>query len=173
MFDDRLWHRQSLADSERKKGLRPNDLLSCTNSDGSYTITLSPDGSGQNGIPTGKPLYAILRAYVPVQDADMAVEIQTQSPSSELSPADQSSGLRGMQGIDSSAGDHGFELVVQKLESIFSQEESSRLPALTIFIASKPMIWLKSGDPQTGQKPRLTSDPSVPVTLKYFSSPSI
>ena len=46
--------------------------------DGSDTITLSPDGSGKNDIPTGKPFYAILRAYVRVQDADMAVEIQTQ-----------------------------------------------------------------------------------------------
>lgn len=48
------------------------------NPDGSYTITLSPDGSGKNGIPTGKPFYAILRAYVPVQDAEMTVDIKTQ-----------------------------------------------------------------------------------------------
>ena len=78
-----------------------------------------------------------------------------------------------MQAIDSSAGDHGLALVVQKFESIVSQDESSRLPALMIFIASKPTIWLSSGDPQVPQKPRLTSAPSVPVTLKYFNSPSI
>lgn len=47
------------------------------NGDGSYTITLSPDGSGQNGIPTGKPFYTILRAYVPVPDADMTVTVTT------------------------------------------------------------------------------------------------
>ena len=47
------------------------------NSDGTYTITLSPDGSGINGIPTGKPFYGILRAYVPVQGADMSVIVKT------------------------------------------------------------------------------------------------
>ena len=45
------------------------------NEDGSYTVTLSPDGSGVNGIPTGKPFYAILRAYVPVPGADMTVKV--------------------------------------------------------------------------------------------------
>ena len=45
------------------------------NEDGSYTVTLSPDGSGINGIPTGKPFYAILRAYVPVSGADMTVKV--------------------------------------------------------------------------------------------------
>ena len=45
------------------------------NSDGTYTVTLSPDGSGLNGIPTGKPFYAILRAYVPIQGADMSVAV--------------------------------------------------------------------------------------------------
>ena len=47
------------------------------NADGTYTVTLSPDGSGKNGIPTGKPFYAILRAYVPVPDADMTVSVTT------------------------------------------------------------------------------------------------
>ena len=47
------------------------------NPDGTYTITLGPDGAGKNGIPTGKPFYAILRAYVPVPDADMTVQIRT------------------------------------------------------------------------------------------------
>lgn len=46
------------------------------NKDGSYTVTLSPDGSGVNGIPTGKPFYALLRAYVPVPEADMTVIIE-------------------------------------------------------------------------------------------------
>lgn len=46
------------------------------NEDGTYTITLSPDGSGLNGIPTGKPFYAILRAYVPIEGADMTVNIK-------------------------------------------------------------------------------------------------
>ena len=47
-------------------------------SDGTYTITLSPSGDGQNGIPTGKPFYCILRAYVPVRDADLRVAVQTE-----------------------------------------------------------------------------------------------
>jgi hypothetical protein len=46
------------------------------NEDGTYTITLSPDGEGLHGIPTGKPFYGILRAYVPVQGADMTVGIE-------------------------------------------------------------------------------------------------
>ena len=42
------------------------------NKDGSYTITLSPDGKGKNGIPTaGKPFYIIIRAYVPTPDVDL------------------------------------------------------------------------------------------------------
>lgn len=45
------------------------------NQDGSHTVTLSPDGSGLNGIPTGKPFYAVLRAYVPVPGADMTVKV--------------------------------------------------------------------------------------------------
>ena len=49
------------------------------NADGSYTITLSPDGGGVNGIPTGKPFYGILRAYVPVQGADMTVKVENKS----------------------------------------------------------------------------------------------
>jgi hypothetical protein len=48
------------------------------NADGTYTITLSPSGEGMNGIPTGKPFYAVLRAYVPVPGADMSVNVQTQ-----------------------------------------------------------------------------------------------
>jgi hypothetical protein len=47
------------------------------NDDGGYTVTLSPNGSGVNGIPTGKPFYAILRAYVPVPGADLRVVVQT------------------------------------------------------------------------------------------------
>lgn len=45
------------------------------NSDGTYTITLSPKGKGLNGIPTGKPFYAVIRAYVPVQGADLTVKV--------------------------------------------------------------------------------------------------
>jgi hypothetical protein len=41
------------------------------NNDGGYDITLSPEGEGRNAIPTGKPFYAILRAYMPVRGADM------------------------------------------------------------------------------------------------------
>jgi hypothetical protein len=48
------------------------------NSDGTYTVTLSPDGRGLNGIPTGKPFYAIVRAYVPVQGADLTVTVKNQ-----------------------------------------------------------------------------------------------
>ncbi|MDX2382010.1 MAG: DUF1254 domain-containing protein [Acidimicrobiia bacterium] len=43
--------------------------------DGTYRITLSPDGAGRNAIPTGRPFSAILRAYVPVPGADMSVGI--------------------------------------------------------------------------------------------------
>ena len=49
------------------------------NEDGTYTVTLSPGGEGKNGIPTGKPFYAVLRAYVPVSGADMTVEVETES----------------------------------------------------------------------------------------------
>jgi hypothetical protein len=45
--------------------------------DGTYTITLSPTGEGQNGIPTGKPFYGLLRAYLPVPGADIAVTVQS------------------------------------------------------------------------------------------------
>ena len=67
------------------KLLLPNDLgiydrttyTSEQNDDGTYTITLSPDGHGKNGIPTGKPFYGLLRAYSPVKGADMTVAITT------------------------------------------------------------------------------------------------
>jgi hypothetical protein len=45
------------------------------NDDGTYTITLSPDGSGKNGIPTGQSFYGILRAYMPIHGADMTVTV--------------------------------------------------------------------------------------------------
>jgi hypothetical protein len=48
------------------------------NSDGTYTVTLSPDGHGTNGIPTGKPFYGILRSYSPVPGADLTVTITRQ-----------------------------------------------------------------------------------------------
>ncbi len=46
------------------------------NDDGTYTVTLSPDGDGLNGIPTGKAFYGLLRAYIPVQEADMTVKVK-------------------------------------------------------------------------------------------------
>lgn len=46
------------------------------NKDGTYTITLSPSGEGQNGIPTGKNFYGVLRAYVPAPGAVMKVKIE-------------------------------------------------------------------------------------------------
>jgi hypothetical protein len=49
------------------------------NKDGTYTITLSPDGEGLNGIPTGKPFYAVLRSYDPTPDAVMKVKITKKS----------------------------------------------------------------------------------------------
>ena len=66
------------------KLLIPNDkkiydqttYSSKANSDGTYTITLSPSGEGMNGIPTGKSFYAILRAYVPSQNAIMKLKIE-------------------------------------------------------------------------------------------------
>lgn len=61
--------------------LIPNDkkiydrtsFSSSQNKDGTYTITLSPNGKGLNGIPTGKSFYVILRAYEPIEDADLKV----------------------------------------------------------------------------------------------------
>jgi len=66
------------------KLLIPNDkniydqttYSSKANSDGTYTITLSPSGEGMNGIPTGKAFYAILRAYVPSPNAVMKLNIE-------------------------------------------------------------------------------------------------
>jgi len=48
------------------------------NAEGTYTVTLGPDGAGQNGIPTGKDFYLVLRAYVPVAGADMTMEVLKQ-----------------------------------------------------------------------------------------------
>lgn len=48
------------------------------NADGTYTVTLGPTGEGMNGIPTGKPFYAILRAYVPREGADLSVKVEKQ-----------------------------------------------------------------------------------------------
>ncbi|MEX0330262.1 MAG: DUF1214 domain-containing protein [Puniceicoccaceae bacterium] len=48
------------------------------NTDGTYTLTLSPSGEGKNAIPTGKPFYGILRAYVPNPDASMRVFVKKQ-----------------------------------------------------------------------------------------------
>jgi hypothetical protein len=39
-------------------------------------ITLSPTGSGRNGIPTGKPFYGILRAYQPVRGAQLKPRVR-------------------------------------------------------------------------------------------------
>lgn len=44
--------------------------------DGTAVITLSPDGSGRNGIPTGKPFYGILRAYQPVRGAPLKPSVR-------------------------------------------------------------------------------------------------
>jgi hypothetical protein len=45
------------------------------NDDGSYIITLRPDGEGKNGIPTGKPFYGLLRAYMPVDGIDITPSV--------------------------------------------------------------------------------------------------
>jgi hypothetical protein len=45
------------------------------NDDGSYIITLRPDGEGKNGIPTGKPFYGLLRAYLPVDGIDITPSV--------------------------------------------------------------------------------------------------
>lgn len=47
---------------------------STPNDDGSYTVSLNPAGEGVNAIPTGEDFYAVLRAYVPVQGADLTVK---------------------------------------------------------------------------------------------------
>jgi hypothetical protein len=52
---------------------------STPNADGTYTVTLSPSGEGLNGIPTGKPFYFVLRAYVPVAGADLTVKVEKKS----------------------------------------------------------------------------------------------
>lgn len=44
--------------------------------DGTYSITLSPTGDGKNGIPTGKPFYGLLRAYVPIPGADLTPQVR-------------------------------------------------------------------------------------------------
>ena len=44
------------------------------NKDGTYTITVSPKGDGQNGIPTGKAFYGVLRVYEPIGDAKANVK---------------------------------------------------------------------------------------------------
>lgn len=59
-----------------KKIYDQTSYSSKANSDGTYTITLSPSGEGINGIPTGKPFYAILRAYVPSPNAVMKMKIE-------------------------------------------------------------------------------------------------
>lgn len=56
-----------------KKIYDRTSFSSSQNKDGTYTITLSPNGEGINGIPTGKPFYAILRAYEPIEGADLKV----------------------------------------------------------------------------------------------------
>jgi hypothetical protein len=48
------------------------------NSDGTYTVMLSPTGEGKNGVPTGKDFYIILRAYMPVQGASMKAMVEKQ-----------------------------------------------------------------------------------------------
>jgi hypothetical protein len=54
---------------------------SSPNEDGTYTISLNPQGKGVNAIPTGKDFYALLRAYVPVKGADLTV-VATKQPAS-------------------------------------------------------------------------------------------
>jgi hypothetical protein len=55
---------------------------STPNADGTYTLELNPSGTGTNAIPTGKPFYALLRAYVPVKGADLTTVV-TRVPSPE------------------------------------------------------------------------------------------
>lgn len=45
-------------------------------SDGTHTVTLSPSGGGMNGISTGKPFYALLRAYVPTPGAALTPTVR-------------------------------------------------------------------------------------------------
>ena len=59
-----------------KKSYDRTSYTSTQNDDGTYTVTLSPLGEGINGIPTGKPFYAILRAYEPIEGADLKVIIK-------------------------------------------------------------------------------------------------
>jgi hypothetical protein len=37
------------------------------NTDGTFTIRINPEGTGETAIPTmGKPIYVIMRAYQPI-----------------------------------------------------------------------------------------------------------
>lgn len=63
---------------ENDRGIYDRTTYTATpDTDGSVTITLSPSGDGTNGIPTGKPFYAVLRAYLPIAGADLDVAIRT------------------------------------------------------------------------------------------------
>lgn len=56
---------------------------SSPNDDGTYTISLNPQGKGVNAIPTGKDFYVLLRAYVPVKGADLTVVATKQAATVE------------------------------------------------------------------------------------------
>ncbi|MEM9879915.1 MAG: DUF1214 domain-containing protein [Pseudomonadota bacterium] len=46
------------------------------NSDGGYTVMLSPGGAGQNGLPTsGEAYYVLLRAYVPEDGVEISAKL--------------------------------------------------------------------------------------------------
>lgn len=58
-----------------KKGVYDQTSYSAKpNKDGTYTITVSPNGDGKNGIPTGKAFYGLLRVYEPIGDAKAIVK---------------------------------------------------------------------------------------------------
>lgn len=67
--------------ANHNKGLIPNDegrydrttYSSAQNADGTYTVSINPQGEGINGIPSGEDFYVLLRAYVTVDGADLNV----------------------------------------------------------------------------------------------------
>ena len=64
-----------------------------------------------------------------------------------------------------STGDQGSAVLLQKLETIFTQLLSSSVPALTNRISGISSIKLITPEPQLGQKPLVTWEPSAPVTV--------
>lgn len=51
----------------------PTTFSRAQNADGTYTVSIDPQGEDINGIPSGEDFYVLLRTYVPVNGADLNV----------------------------------------------------------------------------------------------------